>query len=105
MSAQRQPSSLALLVPDELVEAIARRVVAILSTEGIAGAATTEPEAWIGPDEAARYIGKPKSRLYDLAAEGAIRHGRDGRSLLFRRADLDDYLRAHERDDRNGAAR
>jgi excisionase family DNA binding protein len=84
-------SALALNVPPELVDALAGRVVELLAERGALGAPVTA-EGWIGVDEAAAYIGKPRSRLYDLAERGALRHGRDGRSLLFRRSDLDAYL-------------
>lgn len=79
----------ALVVPPELVDAIAAAVAErIVDLQPLAPAA----DAWIDADEAAAYIGKSKDRVYDLAQSGALRHGRDGRSLLFRRCDLDDYL-------------
>ena len=77
---------LALSVPAELVGAIAERVVELL--EERAALAAQEPEPWIGIEGAAAYIGKKRNRLYDLAAQNAIPHGRDGRSVLFRRSDL-----------------
>lgn len=83
----------ALAFPDELVDAIAHRVVELL--EERAAVAATEPEPWISAEEAAAYIGKPKSRLYDLAAQGAVPVGQDGRSRLFRKSDLDAYLLNH----------
>jgi excisionase family DNA binding protein len=89
-------NDLSLTFPAELVDAIAERVVEVLDER--AALAGQGPEPWITVDEAAAYIGKPKSRLYDLAAEGSVPHARDGRSVLFRRSELDAYLTAH----RNG---
>jgi excisionase family DNA binding protein len=86
-------TGLALFFPDELVTAIAEKVVELLDER--AALAGQEPEPWIDAEQAAAFLGKPKSRLYDLAAEDAIPHGRDGRSVLFRRSDLDAYLVAH----------
>ena len=91
-------TDLALAVPDALVDAIAERVVELLASR--VSLAAQEPEPWIDAEEAAAYLSKPKSRLYDLAAEGALPHGRDGRSVLFRRSDLDAYLLAHSKEKR-----
>ncbi len=88
-------SDLSLTFPEELVTAIAAKVVELIDQRAVNA---REPEPWISVDEAAAYIGKPKSRLYQLAAANEIPHGRDGRSILFRRSELDAYLLAH----RNG---
>jgi len=87
---------LALQVPPELVDAIAGRVVELLADR--VGRAPG-PAGWMDVDAAAEYLGKPRSRVYDLAAQGAVRHGRDGRSLLFRACDLDAYLLSHEQEE------
>ncbi len=83
-------SDLSLTFPAAVVDAIALRVVELLDER--AALAGGQPEPWISVEEAATYLGKPKSRLWDLAAQGAVPHGRDGRSVLFRRSDLDAYL-------------
>lgn len=90
-------SELSLSFPAAVVDAIALRVVELLDER--AALAVQAPEPWIDVDTAAAHIGKPRNRLYDLAAQGVLPHGRDGRSLLFRRSDLDAYLQ-----DRNGAS-
>ena len=72
------------------------RMVELLDERGVL--ASQESEPWIDVDQAAAYIGKKRDRLYDLAAQGAIPHGRDGRSVLFRRSGLDAYVTMH----RNG---
>ncbi len=91
----------ALVVPPELVDALAGRVVELLEQRGLVGAPTA-PEAWIGVDEAAAHLACPKSRVYDLVAERSLRVRRDGRRLLFRRSWLDEDLEQLDR--RSGAA-
>lgn len=91
-------SDLSLSFPDAVVDAIALRVVELLDER--AALAAQHPEPWIDVDAAAAHIAKPRSRLYDLASQGALPHGRDGRSLLFRRSDLDAYLQGRT----NGAS-
>lgn len=83
-------SDLSLTFPAAVVDAIALRVVELLDER--AALAAQQPEPWISVEEAAVHLGKPKSRLWDLAAQGALPHGRDGRSVLFRRSDLDAHL-------------
>jgi excisionase family DNA binding protein len=81
-----QPLTLA--VPDELVEALAERVVDLL-TERL----PDHPEPWLDSEEAARYLGNTDAkRISDLVRSGQLRCARDGRRLLFRRLWLDDYL-------------
>ena len=43
-------------------------------------------------------MAKPLSRVYDLAAKHGLPHGRDGRSVLFRRSEIDAYLLAHRQE-------
>ncbi len=81
MSEQR----FALTVPPELVAALAERVAALM-----AGQATPSP--YLTVEEAAEYLGRPKSRIYELVAQKRVRHYRDGRAVLFRREDLDACL-------------
>ncbi len=83
MSEQR----FALTVPPELVAALAERVAAL-----IAGQATPSPSPYLTVEEAAEYLGRPKSRIYELVAQKRVRHYRDGRAVLFRREDLDACL-------------
>jgi excisionase family DNA binding protein len=84
-------SDFGITIGDEFVERVAERVCELLVERQLA--AQEPEECWIGTHEAARHLGKPVSRLFDLAAQGAIPHGKDGRSLLFRRSDLDAYVR------------
>jgi excisionase family DNA binding protein len=70
---------------DALAERLAPRLAEHLGAEG---------SPWLNADEAARYIAGPKGRVYDLVQLGKLTPGRDGRRLVFRRADLDAYLDA-----------
>lgn len=53
---------------------------------------TGEARVWLNAKQAAEYIAAPVSRVHDLVALGYLEPRRDGRRLLFRRADLDHYL-------------
>ncbi len=79
-------------LPDELLDAIADRVLERL-------AAPPAPDEWLrGADAAAGYLGCPVSRVYALTSAGRIPFQKDGSALLFRRAELDEFIR-------NGGAR
>jgi excisionase family DNA binding protein len=80
-------STLSLAVPPELVEAIAERVAEMLAERHAA-----EPEPWIGVEQACEHLACPRSRIYALASAGRIPHRKDSARLLFRRAELDDWL-------------
>ena len=54
--------------------------------------ARDETSRWLNSDEAARYLGCPRSRIHDLVQLRKLQPTRDGRRLLFRRGDLDGYL-------------
>lgn len=79
--------ALAVAVPPELIEAIARRVAEMLADQ-----LPNRPEPYLDVDGAAEYLACPKSRIYDLRASGRLRTFEDGRRLIFRREDLDAVL-------------
>ena len=81
--------SLALPVPDALVEAVAERAAALVAAQ-----LSPEREPWIGVPDAAAHIAAPRSRVYALAAcsPPRIPHRKDGSRLLFRRSELDAWL-------------
>ena len=79
-------TKLALELPDDLVEALAVRVAELLAARDHA------PEPWIGVEQAAEHLACPRSRIYALASAGRIPHRKDSARLLFRRAELDDWL-------------
>ena len=74
------------LSPDQL-DAIAELVAA-----RIAPRSSVDAPTWLNASQAAEYIAAPVGRVHDLVGLGKLVPRRDGRRLLFRRADLDDYL-------------
>jgi excisionase family DNA binding protein len=79
-----------LTVPDELVEAIAHRVAALLRDKP-----ERERESpWMSFEEARAYLGFTKDALYKLTAARAIpcRKKAGGQGLLFHRDELDAWL-------------
>ena len=82
-------SDLSIALGDDFVERIAGRVADLLVEQQLAAQQT---DRWLNVDQAAEYLAAPKSRVYDLVGQGALSPGRDGRRLVFRRADLDTYL-------------
>lgn len=82
--------SLALALPDDIVEAIAERAAEILA--GRRG--ETEQDRWLrGADRIAAYIDCPRSRVYALTSAGRIPVHHDGSALIARRSELDRWLR------------
>lgn len=49
-------------------------------------------ECYLNVEEAAEYLACGRRRIYDLVERGAVIYCRDGKRLLFRRADLDSYV-------------
>ena len=89
-------SAFALTLPPEFMAELADALVEQLEQRGLRSPG--EPEPWISAEQAAEYMAKPLSRVYDLAAKHGLPHGRDGRSVLFRRSEIDAYLLAHRRE-------
>jgi excisionase family DNA binding protein len=74
--------------PPELVEAIAERVVELLAPQ------LNAPDEWLTAVEAAEYLRCPPSRIYALSSAKRIPLHRDGSRLLFRRSELDTWVKA-----------
>jgi excisionase family DNA binding protein len=70
---------------DRLAELLAPRLIARFDQR-------SPPSPWLNAEEAARYLACSRGRLYDLVQLGKLEPRRDGRRLVFRRSDLDDYL-------------
>jgi excisionase family DNA binding protein len=89
---------LPLLVPGELIEAIAQRVAELLRDQ--TGPPVEIASPWLDVEAACAYLGFSRDRLYKLTAAGAIpcRKKRGGQGLLFHRAELDAWVEdAYER--------
>jgi excisionase family DNA binding protein len=94
MSDQRDPQqqlTLALSLPEQLLQTLAERV-ATLVNERIEAARPQSP--WLDFDGALAYLGFSRDRLYKLTAARAIpfHKKRDGQGLLFHRGELDRWL-------------
>lgn len=76
--------TLALSVPDELLDAIVERVLERV--------AITEPDGFLDVAGATAFLACPKSRVYALVSANRIPHHRDGSRLLFDRAELRAYV-------------
>lgn len=84
---------LSLVVPEELVEALAERVTALLLDHA---AAAPAPSPWLDVEAAAAYLGLSRDQLYKLTAARAIpfRKKRGGQRLLFHRDELDAWIKS-----------
>jgi excisionase family DNA binding protein len=51
---------------------------------------------YVTTEKAAEILACKPKRIYELVAQGRLRHFRDGRRLLFRREDLDAVPEVHE---------
>lgn len=71
----------------ELVERVAERAAALLNERG------PLEDYWLDVGEAAAYLRCPISRIYALTSAGRIPHYHDGSRLLFRRSELDDWVK------------
>jgi excisionase family DNA binding protein len=76
-------------IPSELVEQIATR-----AAELVLERQAQDGSPWLDADGAARYLSTSRERIYDLVQLRKLTTHRDGRRLLFRRAELDRYLKA-----------
>lgn len=79
-------AKLALDLSEELMDAIAQRTAELM--------ASTQPEPWIGVEQAAEYLSCPKSRVYRLVSRRAIPFEKDGARVLFKRTELDAWVQA-----------
>jgi excisionase family DNA binding protein len=85
-------TALSIDLPDEVLEAIAQRAAAILAERQ--GPAASP---WLSTEQAATYIAAKPDRIHDLVALEKLAPRRDGRRLLFKREDLDNYLESNDR--------
>lgn len=80
---------LALALPEELIELIAKRAAEILIDRR-----GTAEDGWLrGADRIAAYIDSPRSRVYALTSARRIPIHHDGSALVARRSELDRWIR------------
>lgn len=74
-------------IPGDALDALADLVA-----EKVAERLPNRPEPYLGVEAAADYLSCKPARIYELVAQGRLHPLRDGRRLLFLRADLDAAL-------------
>jgi len=80
---------------DRFVEALAA-IVAEQVADRLHGTAA-DGEGYLNPEAAGRYICVPRRRIHELTSAGLLTpDGYDGRTPLYRRQTLDEYVRAAE---------
>jgi excisionase family DNA binding protein len=77
-----------LMLPGELLEAIAERAAELVLARQQAARETR----WMTIAEAAEYAGCGRQRIYDLRSDGRLKRHGDGRRALVDRYELDAYL-------------
>jgi len=77
---------------EQLVERIARRVVALQDEEQQSRPEIDGPSPWMSVKTAATYLDWSKQRLYKLTASGEIPHYKHEGRLLFHRCELERWL-------------
>jgi excisionase family DNA binding protein len=73
--------------PPELIERIAERAAQLL------GERVQSDDHWLDVAGAATYLRCPTSRIYALTSAKSIPHYHDGSRLLFRRDELDEWVK------------
>jgi excisionase family DNA binding protein len=79
---------LTVTLTDEQLAQIAERVAVLLVDQ-----APTD-DGYLSSDQAAQFLGCPRSRVHDLVQLRMLTPRRDGRALRFRKCDLRAYLEA-----------
>ena len=80
---------------EQLVELVAWRLLELQAGQRAAAAEQAAASPWMGVSKAAAWLDWPKQRLYKLAAAGEIPHFKQGGRLLFRRDELEAWLRGY----------
>lgn len=86
-AATRDAGTIEFRLPDSVVQAVAERAAAL-----VADRLEQRTAPYLDVAAAAEYLACPKSRVYALVSAGRIPHRRDGSRLLFRAAELDEWL-------------
>jgi excisionase family DNA binding protein len=76
--------------PPELVERIAERAAEIIADRTGAGGAA---DAWLTVTETADYLRCSTGRIYQLVSARRIPFSKDGSRTLFRRSEIDRWVR------------
>jgi excisionase family DNA binding protein len=87
-------SMLAQALLDELDDEVLDRLAELLAPRLVDWLVRQDGPVWVDAAGAAEHLSTSRGRVYDLVQLGKLEPRRDGRRLLFRRADLDAYLEA-----------
>jgi excisionase family DNA binding protein len=85
---------ISLPIPEELIEALARRVAQIVLAEMEADLRPSHGR-WLRAKDAAEYLGWTRSALYGRVHSQSIPHYKVENMLLFKRDELDRWLEGH----------
>lgn len=77
-----------------LLDEIAADPVALARLRELIGVSPERDSPWLSAAEAAAYLACPESRIRKLTMTGEIPCHHDGRRVLYRRDELDAYVRA-----------
>jgi hypothetical protein len=93
-SERPHPLGLPVLRADErFVEALAATVAERVAERLRGEAAQEEREGYLNPEAAGRYLCVSRRRIHELTSAGLlVPDGRDGRTPLYRRRTLNDYV-------------
>ena len=83
---------IAVSVPEEVVELVARRAAALLRDD-----VPVTPERFVGVNEAAEHLGCRPHRIYDLVHQRVIPFYKEGSRLLFRCSELTAWVERRPR--------
>lgn len=78
---------IALELPDELLEAVAKRAAEIVLERG-------ESDEWLTSDQAAEYLKCGRRRIFNLVSEKRVPVHREGVRLLFLKSELDEWIKS-----------
>ena len=76
-----------------LLDEIAADPVALARLRELVDVGPERRSPWLSAPEAAEYLGCPVSRIRKLTMTGELPCHRDGRRVLYRREELDEFVR------------
>ena len=80
---------LALEIPDDLIETIARQAAALLTAQADRA---DLPSPYVTTDQAAEHLRCSRQRIHDLLSQGRLTRLKEGRRTLLLRSELDELV-------------
>ncbi|MGI8708460.1 MAG: helix-turn-helix domain-containing protein [Actinomycetota bacterium] len=81
-------SGLTFVLPDDALNALARRIVELTGSNALAAGESP----YLTAAEAAEYLHVPRKRIYNLSSRREIPHRKQDGRLLFKRVELDAWI-------------